>query len=446
MKREKFTATTERVKSTRPLSPTLSVDQLRTETQFERVDSPGRARCAVETKYNLPGRPNPIGDQKGLHTQSCDVAEPGRARSSVEPNLEVSGRDESNGDQTSLEPQRSSVTVPEPSSEALKPSRSVEARAEFSGDLRLFEHHQEGVTTSERPTSSLKPVPRMDALTELRDDQSLIGIQRAVVVAPDRASAALNSRSTLPDPETISAIRIACADYWTWLRAEVRLANQAGAILRGLLDVDEARRERPAYVESLKAQARAMFDTMVSGKTDPPLMLAKLLDPFIISVRRFREMHKDAEKEMEALALQLPVSAWTNSVPGIGAKSLAMIIGETGDLNNYATVSRVWKRMCVAVLDGIAQGKLPKGASSEEWIEHGANKHRRAVLFNSTNGALMYKHKNRYGGIYDKRRARTSITHPDWTKKHSDEDARRIVAKEVLKDLWVAWTRAQRSS
>lgn len=49
------------------------------------------------------------------------------------------------------------------------------------------------------------------------------------------------------------------------------------------------------------------------------------------------------------------------------------------------------------------------------------------------------KSKNRYGEVYAARRAHTAIAHPDWTKAHSDNDARRIMTKALVEDLWRAW-------
>lgn len=43
-----------------------------------------------------------------------------------------------------------------------------------------------------------------------------------------------------------------------------------------------------------------------------------------------------------------------------------------------------------------------------------------------------------YRAVYDQRRAHTALTHPDWTLGHSHNDALRVVAKRVLRDLWIA--------
>lgn len=41
-----------------------------------------------------------------------------------------------------------------------------------------------------------------------------------------------------------------------------------------------------------------------------------------------------------------------------------------------------------------------------------------------------------YRAIYDERRMDTAITHPEWTKGHSHNDALRVMGKAILRDLW----------
>ncbi len=41
-----------------------------------------------------------------------------------------------------------------------------------------------------------------------------------------------------------------------------------------------------------------------------------------------------------------------------------------------------------------------------------------------------------YRLVYERRRAHTAVTRPDWSDGHSHNDALRVSAKEILKDLW----------
>ena len=54
-----------------------------------------------------------------------------------------------------------------------------------------------------------------------------------------------------------------------------------------------------------------------------------------------------------------------------------------------------------------------------------------------------------YRVVYDRRRAHTAVSHPEWTDGHSHNDGLRVASKEILKDLWRAardWHLAQETS
>jgi hypothetical protein len=162
------------------------------------------------------------------------------------------------------------------------------------------------------------------------------------------------------------------------------------------------------------------------------------------------------EKRMVVLVKQLPVYAWTKPIKGFGELGLAQIVAEAGGpLDKFSTVSRLWKRLGLAVISGNRQGAPGKGASAEDWMEHGYNRERRAIVWSIVSDS-MFRHqwaaagegeetgkpKGPYGEVYAQRRARTAITHPDWTKGHAHNDARRVMTKKLIADLWSAWRQA----
>ena len=179
--------------------------------------------------------------------------------------------------------------------------------------------------------------------------------------------------------------------------------------------------------------------------------------------RSFADAHRlRYEKEMVAMAKRLPIAKWINSVPGLGMLGVATIIAETGDLSKYPNVAKVWKRLGYAPYNGLAGStwKRPKwrngepALSAEEWTENPFNSKRYGMLF-SISDSLLRKQwigkaktedgkgraDGKYGEVYEKRRAHTAITHPEWTPKHSQMDGLRIMMKEVVKDLWLEWNR-----
>jgi hypothetical protein len=185
-----------------------------------------------------------------------------------------------------------------------------------------------------------------------------------------------------------------------------------------------------------------------------------------------------AEKNMERLAVTLPVwEAWAKDVYGFGAKGLAVIVGEAGDLSGYATHSKLWKRMGVAVMGDVRQGGLGKGASADEWVAHGYSPQRRSRLF-TIGDALIKATGGDYRAVYIARLRRehakaieeglipaTTVagTVQSWAERglpplekvakidparhrsagHMARRAQRYMEKRLLRDLWGAWRRAK---
>jgi hypothetical protein len=167
-------------------------------------------------------------------------------------------------------------------------------------------------------------------------------------------------------------------------------------------------------------------------------------------------------KEMERLAKNLPVYPFVKDVKGFGDLGLAVVIGEAGNLSNYpakggsAIKARdaLRKRLGLAPYEGKAMSSW-KGAelTKEQWIAAGYNPRRLAEIFSCvTEKVLMHQiegtkkngtefglPKGRYGEIYIRRREQTKISHPDWSKKHAQMDAMRVMACKLMDDLMREW-------
>ena len=172
------------------------------------------------------------------------------------------------------------------------------------------------------------------------------------------------------------------------------------------------------------------------------------------------EQRKSAEKEMERLADSLPVAAWARQVQGFGKTSrvsLAIIIGEAGrPLSEFATVSKLWKMLGLAVINGERQRKM---TDKEAAAQHGYSPKRRAELYVVGSISLFMQQKPgmKYRDIYDRRRAHTAPRieatadlhrkHPaKWTPGRCDNDARRIMTKALIADLWGEWRKSTPSN
>jgi hypothetical protein len=189
------------------------------------------------------------------------------------------------------------------------------------------------------------------------------------------------------------------------------------------------------------------FALLADGE-DPKVLSA--CAPIIIMSATSRaawdNLKDSATEQMKELAKSFPAYEWAVTVEGFAELGLAVIIAEAGDLSNYATKERVWKRLGLAPYKGRACSSWASASPSltaPEWIEAGYSRVRRGTIAGDIGAPLFFaKSKNAYGKVYTDRRAHTAITHPDWSKGHSDNDARRIMTKALIEDLWRVWNKA----
>ena len=160
-------------------------------------------------------------------------------------------------------------------------------------------------------------------------------------------------------------------------------------------------------------------------------------------------MRLDAERRMREIARSFPVYERCAGVAGFGDLGLACIIAEAGnDLTAYPHYYHLWKRLGLAPFRGRAMSTFKTSELSKaEWSELGYNPMRRGRMAGDVGVALFFaKGRNDYGAVYTKRRERTALTHPDWTPAHSDADARRIMLKALVEDLWRWWCEAAKAA
>ena len=160
-------------------------------------------------------------------------------------------------------------------------------------------------------------------------------------------------------------------------------------------------------------------------------------------------MRLDAERRMREIARSFPVYERCAAVAGFGDLGLACIIAEAGnDLTAYPHYYHLWKRLGLAPFRGRAMSTFKTSELSKaEWSELGYNPMRRGRMAGDVGVALFFaKGRNDYGAVYTARRERTALTHPDWTPAHSDADARRIMLKALVEDLWRWWCEAAKAA
>jgi hypothetical protein len=224
---------------------------------------------------------------------------------------------------------------------------------------------------------------------------------------------------------------------------------------------DEAKAAARKRTEKLYAQVIA----------DPHHPLYENVEPFLFAMEPLEKRRAIYEKDMARHVKTLPIYAWAKQVKGLGDVSLANIIGACGDIGTYKSVSAVWKRMGLAVMNGCRQGNPGKDASKDDWIAHGYNKKRRSVVWNVGNSLILGMGRFRpvYGEDVDANEGYTyyqkvfanraryeaeRLPHKDGTPvklsdkgkdsytAHAANRAKRYVEKRLLKHLYLEWRRA----
>lgn len=144
-----------------------------------------------------------------------------------------------------------------------------------------------------------------------------------------------------------------------------------------------------------------------------------------------------AEKNIARLVKDLPVYDLAIDIRGIGPVALGGIVAECGDLSTYKSVSAVWKRAGLAVINGQRQRRV----TGEAALEHGYSPRRRAVFYTFADSMIKAQGTGENAGpyrqIYDRRKE--AFAERAKCPAHSHADAMRIMIKAVLKDITVAW-------
>lgn len=237
--------------------------------------------------------------------------------------------------------------------------------------------------------------------------------------------------------ETLALIKSRHRGRCFMMEQRKRAQFAVGAFIRKELGWSKSlpERERKAIAKRAKA---------VLAGTDGPEELREIAAKTLAGTKEpFAKLERKGLREVTAAAKTLPVwQSFGADVRGFGAASLGVILAEAGDLSNYSTHSKLWKRMGLAVMDGVRQGGLRKGAAKDDWIAHGYNRQRRSRMWNIGDALIKGNREGRYRTIYIERKAFEVSRAPEMSPMHAHLRAQRYMEKKLLRDLWGAWRRA----
>lgn len=250
------------------------------------------------------------------------------------------------------------------------------------------------------------------------------------------------------------------------LKSRNMQANRLQAVIAGTLGYSSGMEE--ADRKKLFVEASAVIKEVQSGENNTHPM-TDVIRATMIGIDSFEKVKDDLEEQMETAAATLPTATWAKERDqrGFGVLFLAIVLGETGDLSNYANPAKVWRRLGCApwsfkgeTLMGStwrsrAGGKGRAGAKgtklpSEEWEAFGYSPRRRSIAYLIGKNLMMQnflKDKDTkemtwvgpYRQRYEEAKARFKETHPDATPLHCDRHGLLLAAKLLLKKLWCVW-------
>jgi len=198
--------------------------------------------------------------------------------------------------------------------------------------------------------------------------------------------------------------------------------------------------------EKIWDEAEKLVKSVLDGtaKSD----LSGMIKHTWMAVEVLENVASQYEKTMVKLASQTPVAGWVKEPEqrGFSLLSLANVIGECGDLNNYSSPSKVWRRMGCAPFtkeDETLMGGTWKGRkgnrkglatlSSAEWEEYGYCPRRASVRYMI--GANFVKQNG--DGPYRRRwleaKRKAYYKHPEWDWKPCPKCEGRANVGEVCK-------------
>lgn len=240
---------------------------------------------------------------------------------------------------------------------------------------------------------------------------------------------------------------------------QTRLTNSLAAQARWQLGFSTSLPEKER--EAIRKQSEKLLKALKDGTEIPEGLegaaeeIASLLALTQQARAGFDDYRKKIEKSMRELVVHTPGYEFASGVRGFGDLALAVVVSEAGLIScdpkgppeggNFPTVSKLWKRLGWA-----PENTYPKGEKST-----GRKVPRRCKgeLYGTVVEPLMKANADgKYKKLYDERKeiyrvrflteAGKDLVDKEGNpakSKHAHKLAMRVMLKELLKDLWLAW-------
>jgi hypothetical protein len=192
--------------------------------------------------------------------------------------------------------------------------------------------------------------------------------------------------------------------------------------------------------------------------------LSDYAEPARAIVAEYDAIEKGIDRELTKLVKGHFMADWIAEQRGIGLPGFARLLGVTGDISRFPTVSKLWKYLGLHVVDGHA----PKREKGVPWThtdctfahlltckpdcktDHHPNcipggvgtayaPQGRVVCHQIGDAIVKMGAGGPYRRAYDEKKRQYEEGRPDWTQARRHNAAMRYAVKELVKNLWIEW-------
>ena len=197
--------------------------------------------------------------------------------------------------------------------------------------------------------------------------------------------------------------------------------------------------------------------------------MSAFMAPALHSLEQMEAIERGINNNLERIARQHFMADWIKDAPGIGLPGFARLMGVTGPLDRFPTVSKLWKYLGMGVQDGHAprreRGVPFSHTDCTGWhlrtcppkcpTDHHkqcvpgqpgtAYSPQGRVLCHQLADSIVKVGKGPYSEAYDRKKAQYEAERPEWTQAHRHNAAMRYAVKCLLRDLWDEWMKRRRA-
>ncbi len=262
-----------------------------------------------------------------------------------------------------------------------------------------------------------------------------------------------------------------------FIKSRIMVANRLQATVAGTIGYSAGMPEKERL--AVFRQAAETIKKIVAGEVESDVGILVLTT--MPAINAYEVQTKAIDKLMLQAVKTLPIVDWVEMPDqrGFGLQMLSILIGETGDLNNYVNPAKVWRRMGCAPYThddksmmgktwrSGTKGKLP----AAEWEKFGYSPRRRSIAYLIGEGLLKQNGHGPYRKRYLEAKVNAYKRHPETTKDwnwrecdkcgttdavvcqtcggigvtcgHAHNHGMLLMTKRLMFNLWMTWTGAE---